>query len=239
MMKWQRGSGSMRRRRWLLPALILGGLVALWVIYRAVSSWFDAPDPTSIAQASLQSMREQNRLIVFSSRNVATVTTTQSRLGLNYQRTVIMPGDVRYELNLAELREQDLRWDAATRTLNVTLPPIELSAPQIDLGAIREFGDGGVLRGLLVDDAQLDRVNQQQAIKSLAEQAAQPLPMRLARESAARTVARNFALPMRAAGVDANVEVRFADQPRDEPSYMDGSRSLNEVMGRPVEVKGK
>jgi hypothetical protein len=95
------------------------------------------------------------------------------------------------------------------------------------------------LRGLLVDDAQLDQVNQQKAIQSLAEQAAQPLPMRLARESAARTVARNFALPMRAAGVDANVEVRFADQPRDEPSYMDGSRPLNEVMGRPVEVKGQ
>jgi hypothetical protein len=229
----------MRQRRWLLPALIVGGLLFLWVMYRAVSSWFDAPDPKTIAEASLQSMREQNRLIVFSSRNVATVTTTQSRLGLEYQRTVIMPGDVRYELDLANLRAQDLQWDAATRTLNVTLPAIELSAPQIDMAAIREFGDGGVLRGLLVDDAQLDQANQQKAIQSLTDQARQDLPMRLARESAARTVARNFALPLRAAGVDANVEVRFADQAREEPSYMDGSRPLNEVMGRPVDVKGQ
>jgi len=236
-MKWQRGSGLVRHRRWLLPALIVGALVALWLVYRAVSGWFSAPDPTTIAQASLQSMREQQRLIVFSSGLTATQTTTQRRGPFSYSRTLIMPGNVRYELDLAKLTEQDVRWDSASRTLSVTLPPIELSEPQINLNGIQEIGDGGILRNILVNDAALDQANRQAGLQQLTEQARQPLPMRLARESAKRTVARNFALPLRAAGVEANVEVRFADEAREEPSYMDRSTPMNEVLGRPVEVE--
>ena len=239
-MKWQRGSGIARQRRWLLPAgMVVAALLLLWLLFRSVGSWFEPPDPKTIAEASLQSMREQNRLIVFSSRNVATVTTTQERGPFQYSRTMIMPGDVRYELNLANLRGQDLRWDAATRTLSVTLPPIELSAPQIDMAAIREFGDGGILRRLLVEDSRLDQANRENAIQSLTEQARQPMPMRLARDSAKRAIARSFALPLRAAGVEANVEVRFADEPQQEPSYIDQSRSMDEVLNRPVAIEEK
>jgi hypothetical protein len=240
MMKWQRGGPVLaRHRRWLLPALVLGALVALWVMYRAVSSWFDAPDPTTIAEASLQSMREQNRMIVLSSQLTSTQTTKQRRGPFSYSRTLIMPGDVRYELDMAKLDQNGLSWNAETRTLSVTLPPIEVSQPQIDPQRIREIGDGGVLRGILVNDETLDQANMQAGLRELAEQARQPSLMRVARDNATRVMARNFALPLRAAGIDANVEVRFADQPRDEPSYMDGSTPLNEVMGRPVEVKGK
>jgi hypothetical protein len=238
-MKWQRGSGLMRQRRWLLPALIIGGLLFLWVMYRAVSSWFDAPDPTTIAEASLQSMREQNRMIVLSSQLTSTQTTQQRRGPFTYSRTLIMPGDVRYELDMAKLDQEGLRWDAESKTLSVTLPPLEVSQPQIDPRRVREIGDGGILRGIIVDDETLDQANMQAGLRELAEQARQPSLMRVARANAKRVIARNFAMPLRAAGVEANVEVRFADEPRDEPSYMDGSRPLNEVMGRPVSVNGQ
>lgn len=238
MLKWQRGGAQARRGRWLIPlAVVVAALVLLWLLFRSVGSWFQAPDPTTIAQASLQSMREQQRLIVFSSGLTATQTTTQRRGPFSYSRTLIMPGNVRYELDLAKLSEQDVRWDAASNTLAVTLPPIELSDPQIDLNAIREIGDGGVLRGLMVNDEALDQANRQAGLQQLKEQASQPLPMRLARENAKRAIARNFALPMRAAGIEANVEVRFADEPRQQPGYIDHSTSLNEVMGRPVDLQ--
>jgi len=239
-MKWQRGSGLARQRRWLLPAaMVLAALVLLWILFRSVGGWFEAPAPQTIAQASLQSMREQQRLIAFSARYVAVVTSTQERLGglLEAQKTMIMPGDVRYELDLSKLSDQSLRWDPGSRTLSVTLPPLEVSQPQIDLNAIQEYSTGSVLMSVTNAGQALDQANRDAAQKSLMEQARGAMPMRLARESAKRAIARNFALPLRAAGVEANVEVRFADEAKEEPSYLDRSTPMNEVLGRPVQVK--
>lgn len=228
-----------RSRNWLWPLVILAIVVAGFLAVRWVSSWFSAPPPTSIVSASLQSMREQQRLIVFSARYNAVVTSTQDRMGglLSAQKTMIMPGDVRYELNLEALSEENLRWNAGTKTLTVTLPPLEVSQPQIDLNAISEVRNGSVLFALTGAERALDDANRQAALRSLAEQGRAPLQMRLARESAKRAIARSFALPLRAAGQEANVEVRFADEPQEEPSYMDRSRSMEEVIGRPVVVK--
>jgi len=236
-MKWQRGAGLARHRRWLLPALIVAGLLIAFLAVRWVGSWFTSPPPTSIAQASLQSMREQQRLTTLSARYVAVVTSRQERGVLTPEKTMIMQGDVRYEVNLAALSQDSLRWDEVTKTLSVTLPPIEISEPQVDLKTIQEYDNGSLAFTFTSAEDALDNANRDAALKSLTEQARSPLPMRTARESAQRAIARSFALPLRAAGVDANVEVRFADQPRDEPPFMDGSRPLDEVMGRPVEVK--
>jgi hypothetical protein len=220
-----------RRLAIVIPLSVVALLVGLWLILRTVSgSWFAAPAPESIAQASLQSMREQARLNVFAARYVAVVTSTQTRLGLQAQKTLIMPGDVRYEVNLAALTQDMVRWNAETETLSVTLPPIEVSQPQIDINAMQEYSGGGLLMRLTDAEGALDQANREAGQRSLMQQAQGPMPMRLAREAAKRAVARSFALPLRAAGVDANVEVRFANEPREEPSYMDRSRSMEEVM---------
>jgi hypothetical protein len=237
MMKWQRGSGLVRQRSWLLLALLLGALVLAFLAYRWVNSWFSAPPPVSIAQASLQSMREQQRLTTLTARYVAVVTSSQDRGLLKPEKTMIMQGDVRYEVNLAALTQDNLQWDESTKTLSVTLPPIEVSEPQVDLKTIQEYDNGSLALTFTNAEDALNSANREAGLKSLTEQAQAPLPVRTARESAQRAIARSFALPLRAAGVDANVEVRFADQAREEPGYMDGSRPLNEVMGRPVEVK--
>ncbi len=239
MLKWQRGGALMANRRWLLAAILVGGLVMLFLLFRMVGGWFDAPAPQTIAQASLQSMREQQRLTSFSARYVAVVTSTQERLGgvLQAQKTMIMPGDVRYEIDLAALKQDAVRWNEATKTLSVMLPPIEISQPQIDLNAIQEYRTGSVLFTVTNAEDALDSANRDAAQRSLMEQARQPMPLRLARESAKRAIARSFAMPLRAAGVEANVEVRFADEAREVPSYMDASRPIDEVLGRPVEIE--
>lgn len=224
----------MRRNRLaiiIIPLSVLALLVGLYLIVRSAGgSWFNAPEPESIAQASLQSMREQARLNVFAARYVAVVTSSQERLGLRAEKTLIMPGDVRYELNLANIREQDLSWDAATNTLNVTLPPIEVSQPAIDLNAVQEYSGGGLLMRLTDAESALDQANRQSGQRSLIEQARQPMPMRLARDAAKRAVARSFALPLRAAGIEANVAVRFADEPGEAREFMDRSRTIEEVV---------
>lgn len=221
-----------RRLAIIIPLSVLALLVGLYFIAQQLGrSWFDAPAPESIAQASLQSMREQARLTTFSARYVAVVTSTQNRFGLAAQKTLIMPGDVRYELNLAALRQQDVSWNAQTNTLSVTLPPLEVSQPQVDLTAIQEYSGGGLLLRLTDAERALDVANRQAGLRSLVEQARQPVPMRLARDSAKRTVARSFAMPLRAAGLDANVAVRFGDEPAGGArEYMDRSRRIEDVL---------
>jgi nitrogen fixation-related uncharacterized protein len=221
----------------VIPLSVIALLVGLWLILRSFAGgWFEAPEPQTIAQASLQSMREQARLNVFAARYVAVVTSTQERLGgiVQAQKTMIMPGDVRYELNLADLGQEDISWDEGSNTLRVTLPPIEVSQPQIDINAIQEYSGGGILMRLTDAERALDQANREQGQRSIVEQARQPMPMRLARDSAKRAVARSFALPLRAAGIEANVAVRFGDEPRGgDREYMDHSRRIEDVLADP------
>lgn len=235
--------GAFRSYRWIIPgvavlALLLAGALTL----RWIGSWFDAPAPQTIAQASLESMREQQRLTTLSARYVAVVTSSQDRLGgfVRAQKTMIMPGEVRYDLDLSKLTQEDVRWNESSKTLSVTLPPIEISRPQIDIDAIQEYSEGGIAMALTDAETTLDSANREAAQRSLVEQARGAMPMRAARESARRAVERSFALPLRAAGIDAQVEVRFADEPQPGVrEYMDASTPLNTVMGRPVIVNEK
>lgn len=206
-------------------ALLAGG--AGWYVARQIGRAVAGPDPVTIAAASLESMREQNRLTPFAARYVAVVTSEQSRFGLSARKTLILPGNVRYEVDLGRLRQRDLAWNAAGRTLTVTLPPVELAGPEVDLAAMREYDGGGMLMVLTDAGARIDAANRAAATRELLVQARAPVPMRLARDAAARAVERSFAMPLRAAGLDASVVVRFGDGADGE--QLDRSRSLEEV----------
>ena len=206
----------------LLGALLMGGI--------RLGSLFGQPDPETVASASLQSMREQSRLTPFTARFVAVVTSSQSRLGLSARKTLIMPGTVRYEIDLARLRQQDLDWDDATKTLTVALPPLELTGPQVNLSELREYGQGGVMIALTGGEERLDAANRAQGQRELLRQARDPLPMRLARDAAKRAIERSFAMPMRAAGIDARIVARFPEEGTRDPSQLDRSRRVEDVL---------
>lgn len=170
------------------------------------------PDPITVATASLQAVREQAVLVPFAARFVAVVTSEQHRFGFSAKKTLILPGMVRYELDLAALQQEDLAWNAATRTLAITLPPLRVSSPEIDLTRIQTYGEGGVLMALTDVGSELDSANKAAGQAELVKQAAEPLPMRLARDAAKRAIERSFAMPLRAAGIDATVTAHFAGE---------------------------
>jgi hypothetical protein len=215
----------------LLLTLVIGlAIGAGAMLFLRGDSWFArGPEPESVATASLQSLREQARLVPFTARFVAVVTSSQRRFGLSAETTLIMPGTVRYELDLAKLSEEDLRWDAAERRLSVMLPPLEISRPEVALDEMREYGGGGVLSALTDVEQRLQQANRLRGQQELVQQARQPVPMRLARDAAKRVVERSFAMPLRAAGIDATVAVRFGDEPADDRSRLDRSRSIEDV----------
>lgn len=208
----------------VVVALILGVLVG--VGSGVADRIFGGPSPETIATASLQSMRAENRLTVFAARYVSVVTSQVQRLGglVSAQRTLILPGDVRYELDMSKLQPKDVTWDGSSHTLTVKLPEVDVAGPDIDINAVKEYGGGGVLSALTDANQQLDQANRARAVADLRKQATAEVPMQLARQSARAAVERSFAMPLLAAGFkDVKVVARFPTDGKDVPSYITGS----------------
>jgi hypothetical protein len=210
-------------------ALVLGLLVGMTT---GVTNWlFGGPNPKTIASASLESMRAQNRLIAFTARYVSVTTSTQSQLGFSAKRTLILPGDVRYELDLSKLQPSDVTWDASSKTLRVKLPEIEIAGPDVDLAAAQEYGQGGILSALTNANQQLDSANRAKAVADLRKQAQGPVQMRLAHQAARAAIERSFAMPLVAAGYkDVRVIARFTTEGTDDQSYLDLSTPYEKVI---------
>ena len=215
----------------VVVALVLG--VLLGVGTGIAERIFGGPDPTTIATASLQSMRAQNRLTVFAARYVSVVTSEQQRLGglVSAQRTLILPGDVRYELDLSKLQPKDVSWDGSAHKLTVELPEVEVAGPDVDINSVKEYGSGGVLSALTNSNEQLDQANRARAVADLRKQATASVPMQLARQAARAAVERSFAMPLLAVGFkDVKVVARFPTDGTAEPSYVDLSTPYNQAI---------
>jgi hypothetical protein len=215
----------------IIVALVLGVLVGTYT--GIADRLFGGPNPKTIATASLESMRAQNRLVAFVARYVSVVSSEQQRFGglVSSERTLVLPGDVRYELDLSKLQPNDVAWNGSTHTLQVQLPEIEIAGPDVDLTAVREFGQGGILSALTNASQQLDEANRAKAVADLRKQAQGEVPMRLAHQAARAAVERSFGLPLLAAGFkDVKVVARFPTEGTDETSYLDLSTPYEEAI---------
>jgi uncharacterized protein DUF4230 len=212
----------------LLLALLAGAGIGLLLRPTATAA---GPDAEAIAAATLLSLRDEGRLTPFIGRFVAVVSASETRLGLTARKTLILPGSVRYGIDLGRLRRRDLAWDPATRTLTVTLPPLEISGPEIDLNHVQEYSEGGIVMALTDAERTLDQANSRSAQDELMRQARERTPTSLARNAAMRAVARSFAMPLRTAGIDASVAVRFLDPAgREEAYFLDRPRRIDDAI---------
>lgn len=212
-------------------ALIALFVVALfWALGAMVAHRLAGPDPVTIASGSLQGLRAQNRLSAFTARFVSVATSTQSQFGLSAKKTLIMPGTVEYQVDLGKLTARDVTWDGKTGTLGVTLPPVEVTPPRIDLTQIREYGDGGILSRITDADARLDAANRAAGQDELSRQAHEAVPMKLARDATRRAVSDSFVLPLRAAGLHATVVVRFADEGAPSNEHWDTTATIEQAL---------
>ena len=83
-----------------------------------------------------------------------------------------------------------------------------------------EFARGGRALIVLPDqgdahrdaEARLDNANKAAGQAELVRQAREGLPMRLARDAARSAIERSFAMPLKAAGIDAAVTAKFAGE---------------------------
>ena len=188
---------------WLIVLSLIVATVGGYTLIKRSAS----PPVETIVASSLQSLQEQNRLSAFAARFVTVVTSRKEQLGFAAEKTLIMPAMVRYEVDLAKLKQGDLVWDASAKTLTITLPPIELSGPEFALDQTKEYGSGAVLMTLTDVERLLDQSNRAKAKSDVIAQAKAPVMLKLAQDATARAIEHSFALPLKAAGVEAKVTV--------------------------------
>lgn len=219
------------------PLLVAIPLVALLAGYLLGSTLQPAPpppapDPQAIAATALLSVQEQGRITPYTARFVAIASARSGGL-IEAERRMIVPGDVSYEVDLARLSRERIAWDASNATLTVSLPPLEVSGPRIDWAQARVSGNGGILVALAGGESDLDAANRQHAQADLLRQAREEAPLRIARDAAMRLVARSFAMPLRAAGIDASVAVRFVDPAGvEQAAYLDRRHPIEDAVRR-------
>lgn len=202
------GEGCVKTVLTLLAGLLLGALAA-WFVGRDTDKPVDAQ---SIAAASLDAVRAQNKLTVFAGRFTVAVSTRVEKLGLSAEKTLIVPATVRYDIDYSKLGRDDIVWDEGSRVMTVRLPDIQLDEPQVDMANIREYGGGTILMALGNAEEVIDTANRRKIREAVLKEADTGLLRELARSSARTAVERGFALPLAAAGIDARVIVRFPDE---------------------------
>lgn len=192
---------------WLVVIVLLAAVGFLtWKAY------FDHEEGDPVASAML-AFEKQNSLTVFSSRFEVVAESTDSRgvLGvpiLKARQAMIVPALVEYRVDLSRVGRDRLRWDADGETLDVALPPLQTSVPNLDEKDARLFTDGNFVTGDAAQD--LARNNSAQAERKASEFARNPEILALARAAAKDAIRQNLAIPLEVAGYgDVTVNVTF------------------------------
>jgi len=172
-----------------------------------------------VADEGLTALKEQGRVAVFSARLMAVMAVKQVGEGQvgeggSAPNFVIIPGTVRYDLDLRNAKSKDAVWDKEEGTLTVTIPKLVLAEPVFDQDGIRRFnGENWTKAG---DAGAVLKNVRKQALGQLLQQARDDAPMGMARDAARKLVERAFATRLRDAEVKTKLIIRFADEKKHE-----------------------
>lgn len=195
-------------------ALLAGLVLAVPALRERIAAPFSQRSAT-VVETTLQAVRREQKLLVFAAFVTADVTSTVQKTfldmavpGTSVTKTLIVPGLVRYAVDLSTLGDKDLAWDAPTQTLRVRLPPVVPLEPALRLDRMRAYGDKGLLVPMTDAEAIADDLNRAGIASDILAQARTPELMRLAEDAAAEALRNSFLLPLRAAGLEGvSVEV--------------------------------
>jgi hypothetical protein len=189
---------------WLLFVVALA--VAGWGLWQAYGPK-PAGDPLA---TTLTAFEKQNRLTVFSAQLSPVVANDEEAVfGLIKSRQVaVIPARVDYTIDLSAMGRDRLSWNAEAKRMDVRLPALALSKPNLDEGRAQYMREGVWITRTTQD--RLTKANTRFAERQAAEQAANPVLMGLARAAAKDAIRQNLAIPLQVAGfAGATVAVRF------------------------------
>ena len=194
-----------------MPAVMALGLLALggWYAIRTLHPIHGDP-----VAASLLAFEKQNRLTVFSAQLALVSASEDARAFglLKSKQVAIIPARVDYTIDLSAMSKAQMKWDDAASRLDVTLPPLQVSRPNLDEAHAQYLREGVWITG----DAQakLTRDNTLVAEKQAVSQAQNPALLALARNSAKDAIRQNLAIPLQVSGYgNVEVSVHFDGEP--------------------------
>ncbi len=192
------------RLPWVIAAAATA--LALWALWRAFGP-ADYGDPLA---TSLAAFEKQNRLTVFSAQLAPVVASDDERLFgmLKSRQIAVIPARIDYTLDLSQMKRDRLKWDAGAERLDVILPPLTFSRPNLDEARAQYLREGVWITAPAQD--KLTRDNTLLAERQAVDQAANPALMELARSAAKDAIRQNLAIPLQVAGYgNVIVNVRF------------------------------
>ena len=189
---------------WFLVILLIAAIA--WIGWRTYGP-NRMGDPIG---TTLVSFEKQNRLVVFTAEFAPVVASKDSRFfgALQSRQVAVIPARVDYSVDLSKVDRSRLSWNAETKTMDVRLPALQLSKPNLDEARAKYMREGIWITRDAEDD--LSRNNTQIAEREALESARSPALMELASTSARSAVQQNIAVPLAAAGYrNITVNVSF------------------------------
>ena len=171
---------------------------------------FFSVETTKVLSATVESLREENKLLVFSYKGNAKVSAEHRWLWLfDGRQELSVPAVVNFYVDLSQLTYSDLSFDKQSKLVTVRLPKVTLG----DIAFQPENAttiNGGVLTW---DDDQVEalrKLNYKNARRALVAQAQQPGLLNIAKRQATTNVTSMFEIPLRIAGMpDVKVVATF------------------------------
>lgn len=221
--------GAGMKGGWLAGLLLGAAAVAAWgwfappvpLVDRIVARHCNCVGPLAVAQVTLASYRQEDKLLVHSETFTSRVVSRTALLSLpswvpgwflTGEKTFLIPATVGYAVPLAEMTDADLTWDATHAVLTVRRPRVIPQAPQPDMRAASVMIRGGLV--ILLRNAQetVDRALLAKGMAEVSAEAREKPAMDRAERDADIVLARLFERPLHAAGFrDAKVVVKRKD----------------------------
>lgn len=165
------------------------------------SSGFFTTDTRRVLAVTVESLRAENKLLVYTYKGSAAVGVERTKLWfLTGRQDMLLPATVGYFVDLSKLRLEDVTYDPSQQLLTVNLPPLVIGDVAFQPEAARTI-NGGLLT---FDQDQVDelaRANYLTARRSFIKQAQGATLVKAAQKEAERAVAQTFQIALGAAGL--------------------------------------
>ncbi len=183
---------------------VAGGVYALTdrrpVDTEVKNEGFFQVDTTKVLATTVESLRDERRMLVFSYKGTAKVQAERSIWWLfGGRQELIVPGVVNYYVDLSDLSLADVSFNETAKIVTVRLPKVTLG----DIAFQPENAttiNGGILTW---DDDQVEglrKLNYRNARRAMVAQAQQPGLLNSARKQARSNITGLFEIPLRIAG---------------------------------------
>ncbi len=167
-------------------------------------------DTKKVLSATVESLRNENKLLVFAYKGTARVRIERTKFWVfGATQELIVPGVVNYYLDLSKLSLADVTYDDKAKLVRVKLPPIVMG----DIAFQPELAtaiNGGVLTYSQAQVDELLKANYASARRAMTAQAQGQSFVEVARRQAVANVQSYFEIPLRIVGQpDVKVAATF------------------------------